>query len=75
MKKKIYTSPRIICIQVDGKETLLEDSIGGRNKQWQPTGTGGPTIDIKEEGDGNLGGEDTEVSGAKGSQLSWDVWD
>ena len=78
MKKKIYTSPRIYCIQLDSEESLLLDTSPNQSRnqpQWQPNGKNSPTIDIKEEEGGNLGNPDSEISGAKGSSFSWDSWD
>lgn len=75
MKKKIYTSPRIYCIQLDGEDNLLDASDPSRNKQWQPGGENTPTINIIEEGGGNLGDPGSEISGAKGNKFSWDTWD
>ena len=76
MKKKIYTSPRIYCIQLDGEDNLLLDaSDPSRNKkEWTPE-ENGSTINIIEEGDGNLGDPDSEISGAKSNKFSWDTWD
>lgn len=76
MKKNRYISPRIYCIQLDSEESLLDTSSdpSRSDKRWQP-GEDTPTIEIKEEGDGNLGASDSEISGAKGSSFSWDSWD
>lgn len=77
MKKNRYISPRIYCIQLDSEENLLLDTSpdpSRSDKRWQPD-KNGSTIEIKEEGDSNLGGPDSEISGAKGSSFSWDSWD
>ena len=61
---------------MDSTETLLETSPDGTRqarKEWAPEGSS--TINIKEEGDGNLGNADSEISGAKGFDASsWEDW-
>ena len=62
MKKKNYEAPGVETIEM---QTCAILSGSGSGTKWNP-GTGGPDIDVKEEGDGeggDLGGEGSEITG------------
>ena len=73
MKKMIYVKPRITCMHLDIEGGSLLAATVGSDKEWNPGS--GPNIGIKDEGNGNLGDPDSEVSGAKGSNGSWENWE
>ncbi len=75
MKKMIYVKPRITCMHLDIEEgSLLAATVDSdSDKKWTPGD--GTNIGIKDEGNGNLGGAGSEVSGAKRLTGSWENWE
>lgn len=73
MKRKNYMIPHInICKCLVERSLLAAES---HESAWNPTdSTPSSTINIVEETDGNLGDEDSEISGAKGHN-AWSNWE
>ena len=74
MKKQSYIAPEAICYRTKGEGCLLAGSYKGA---WTPADKNDqnpqPPIDIKDEKDGNLGDEGSEITGAK-HNTSWGFW-
>lgn len=76
MNKQAYTAPQVKCYRIAYQEQLMAGSAS--RAAWTP-GDGNdpnpqPPIDIKDETGGNLGDENSEISGAKGN-TSFGSWD
>ncbi len=76
MKKRAYITPSISCYRIEYTSCLLAGS--NTKGAWTPgddrDSNPQPPIDIKDETGGNLGGEGSEISGAKGNG-NWGSWD
>lgn len=75
MKKKSYMAPDIKVQHINLECALLTDSPETHNVEWTPkTSAGSIPTQVTEEGNGNLGDADSEITGAKGNSF-WSDWD
>jgi len=75
MKKKSYMTPGILVQHVNSDVAILAGSNETQHDvNWIPKGSQSTPTEVIEEGDGNLGDEGSEITGAK-KNISWSDWD
>ncbi len=75
MKKKSYMTPAIRVQYIDLTTSILAGSNETQHDvDWNPRGSQSTPTQVIEEGDGNLGDEGSEITGAK-KNSSWSDWD